>query len=309
MASDNLSAIRDDRGETSKHGSVLALVVTRDRRDLLEECLAALRAQTRPVEGILVVDNASSDGTPDLVRTEHPDIELRALPENVGGAGGFHEGMRAGLESGEDWLWIMDDDTIPTSDALEQLLGALERIDGLPDPILLASKVVWTDGTLHPKNLPWARLDEQGLETFVAAADRRLVPIRTASFVSVLVRRSAVQAHGLPHRHYFIWGDDGEWTARVLKDATGYLVPASVVHHKTPDKVSVHRQGSDQYYYEVRNKLYQLRGDSWHRKEKIHLSMSMAMGAGQFLIRQHFAPRSVLLLARAVRDGLRNPAV
>ena len=287
---------------------MVAIVVTRDRRELLEECLGAVLAQTHPPERVVVVDNVSSDGTPDMVRERFPGVDLEQLERNDGAAGGFHEGIRAGMDRGGQWLWLMDDDTIPAPDALEQLLRPLGNLGGLPVPGLLASKVVWTDGTLHPKNLPWARLDEGSIETFVSAVDRRLLPLRVASWVSILVSRQAVQAHGLPLKHYFIWGEDGEWTARLLKHGTGYMVPASVVHHKTPHKVSVHREGSDQYYFEVRNKLYQLRGDSWFGREKIHLTLSMVMGAGQYLVRERCAPRAVALLLRAVRDGLRRPA-
>ncbi|MDQ3643982.1 MAG: glycosyltransferase [Actinomycetota bacterium] len=283
------------------------MVVTRDRRDLLEECLRAVLAQTQPPARVVVVDNVSSDGTPEMVRERFPGVDLVVLDRNDGAAGGFHEGISAGMHRGGDWLWLMDDDTIPAPDALEQLLRPLDDLDGLPEPSLLASKVVWTDGTLHPKNLPWARLDESSIETFVSAADRRLVLLRVASWVSILVSRRAVEEHGLPLKHYFIWGEDGEWTARLLKHATGYMVPASVVHHKTPRKVSVHREGSDQYYFEVRNKLYQLRGDSWFGREKIHLSLSMIMGAGQYLVRERFRPRALTLLLRAVLDGLRRP--
>jgi len=295
-----------ERGPTPH--SVVAVVVTRNRRDLLEECLEAVLAQTEPPERVVVVDNVSTDGTPDMVRERFPDVDLELLERNDGAAGGFHEGIRAGMETGGQWLWLMDDDTIPAPDALEQLLRPLGDLGDLPAPSLLASKVVWTDGTLHPKNLPWARLDESSIETFVSAADRRLVALRVASWVSILVSRRAVEEHGLPLKHYFIWGEDGEWTARLLKHGAGYMVPASVVHHKTPQKVSVHREGSDQYYYEVRNKLFQLRGDSWFGREKVHLSLSMAMGAGQYLVRERFAPRALALLLRAVRDGLRRPA-
>lgn len=288
--------------------SVVAVVVTRNRRDMLEQCLEAVLTQTRLPERVVVVDNVSSDGTPGMVRERFPTVELEQLERNDGAAGGFHEGIRAGMDMGGEWLWLMDDDTIPAPDALEQLWASLGRLDGLPAPSLLASKVVWTDGTLHPKNLPWARLDEGSIETFVSAVDRRLLPLRVASWVSILVSRRAVEDHGLPLKHYFIWGEDGEWTARLLKHGTGYMVPASVVHHKTPQKVSVHREGSGQYYFEVRNKLFQLRGDSWFGKEKIHLTLSMVMGAGQFLVRERFAPRSLLLLARALRDGIRGQA-
>jgi len=243
-----------------------------------------------------------------MVRERFPGVDLEQLERNDGAAGGFHEGIRAGMDRGGQWLWLMDDDTIPASDALEQLLRPLDDLGALPVPSLLASKVVWTDGTLHPKNLPWARLDEGSIEAFVSAADRRLVLLRVASWVSILVARGAVEEHGLPLKHYFIWGEDGEWTARLLKHGTGYMVPASVVHHKTPQKVSVHREGSDQYYFEVRNKLFQLRGDSWFGREKFHLTLSMVMGAGQYLVRERFAPRALALLLRAVRDGLRRPA-
>ncbi len=294
--------------ETNPPTAVVAVVVTRDRRELLAQCLEALGAQTRAPERILVVDNVSSDGTPEMVHERFPEAELVRLEQNDGAAGGFHEGIREAMERGGQWLWLMDDDTIPEPDALEQLLASFDRLDGLPEPSLLASKVVWTDGTLHPKNLPWARLDEGSIETFVSAADRRLVLLRVASWVSILVSRRAVEEHGLPLKHYFIWGEDGEWTARLLKHGTGYMVPASVVHHKTPEKVSVHRQGSDQYYFEVRNKLYQLRGNSWFGREKVHLTLSMVMGAGQFLVRERFAPRSAAMLGRALRDGLRRPA-
>ncbi len=308
------SATRSSAAGTSSEGgtaprTVVAVIVTRDRRDLLEECLQAVLAQTAPPARVVVVDNVSIDGTLEMVRERFPDVELVALERNEGPAGGFHEGIRAGMSGTGDWLWLMDDDTIPALDALEQLIGPLEELEGLPEPSLLASKVVWSDGTLHPKNLPWARLDEGSIETFVSAVDRRLVLLRVASWVSILVSRAAVEQHGLPLKHYFIWGEDGEWTARLLKHGAGYMVPASLVHHKTPEKVSVHRQGSDQYYFEVRNKLFQLRGDSWFGREKVHLTLSMVMGAGQFLVRERFAPRRILLLARAVRDGMRRQVV
>ena len=108
--------------------SVCAVVVTYNRRDLLEECLAALAAQTHPVDHLLVIDNASTDGTPELLRERYADqAELVALATNEGGAGGFHEGLRLGHAAGYDWIWLMDDDTIPSPTALQELLAAPAR--------------------------------------------------------------------------------------------------------------------------------------------------------------------------------------
>ncbi len=83
---------------------VFAVVVTYNRRPLLEECLQALGAQERPVDRVLVVDNASTDGTAAFVRNEHPEVQLLALAENEGGAGGFHEGLKAAHAAGADWI-------------------------------------------------------------------------------------------------------------------------------------------------------------------------------------------------------------
>jgi len=288
--------------------SVCAVVVTHNRLELLRECLPALQEQTRPPDSILVVDNGSTDGTAEAVRSEFPGVELLRLAENGGGAGGFRAGMEAAHARGFGWLWLMDDDTIPTPTALERLLEPLDDLAGLPEPVLMASKVVWSDGLLHPKNLPWPRVEQP--EVFVDAAARGLVLLRNASFVSVLVHRRAIDEHGLPHQHYFIWGDDGEFTARILRDGAGYLVPASLVHHKTRHKDPVHRDRAarDQYYYELRNKLFMLRGGAWTRREKLRLAAATVMGTGQWLVATRPRLRDVRVLARAVRDGLTQPA-
>jgi GT2 family glycosyltransferase len=283
--------------------TVCAVVVTRDRRALLQECLSAVLAQTRRPDHVLVVDNASSDGTPDLVRSDFPAAELLRLDRNSGGAGGFHAGMHAAHDRGFAWLWLLDDDAIPTADALERLLAPLDDLGRLRRPDILASRVVWTDGDLHPKNLPFPRTDDAVKGELLDAAARRLLLIRAATFVSILVAREAIDRHGLPHRHYYIWGDDGEFTARVLREGAGYLVPDSVVVHKTPEKAAVH-EPSPQYYYELRNKLLMLRGDAFRGVEKVRLAAGAAVGLGRYLAATRGRPRALALVARALRDGL-----
>jgi len=285
--------------------SVCAVVVTHNRLALLRECLAALAAQERPVDEVLVIDNASTDGTAEALGTEFPEVRVRRLEHNGGGAGGFHAGMRDAHARGFDWLWVMDDDTVPTPRALERLLAAGATRPGGRPPAILASRVVWTDDRLHPKNLPFPRTDAGHREALVDAAGRGLLLIRAATFVSILVHRRAIDAHGLPHAHYFIWGDDGEFTARVLRDEPGYLVPDSVVHHKTAAKESVFQSGP-QYYYELRNKLFMLRGDSWVGREKLSLAVGAAAGLVEYLRRNKLAPAALATVGRALRDGLRG---
>src|SRR5437588_9567672 len=97
---------------------VCTVVVTYNRSALPSHCLAALRTQTHPIDRIIVVDNASTDDTPDVLR----DCEHVRLDANAGSAGGFAAGLEAAWRTGCGWIWLMDDDVQPAADALELLL-------------------------------------------------------------------------------------------------------------------------------------------------------------------------------------------
>ena len=287
--------------------SVCAVVVTYNRRELLEECLAALAAQTRPPDQILVVDNASTDGTPDLIRERYAEqVELVALGVNGGGAGGFHEGLRLAHAAGHEWIWLMDDDTIPTPTALEKLLEAPARTGLSHPPALLSSRVVWTDGAMHPMNNPG--FERESVPDVVAGAEQRLMPLRTATFVSLLLHRGAVNRHGLPLKRYFLWSDDIEYTARILGREPGYLVPASVTVHKTKQSYTAITCSGDRFYFHVRNTIYMLRGTAWRPREKPGLLFGYVMSVVAYLQFSRFSRASLALVARGVRDGLKPGA-
>src|ERR1051326_214995 len=121
-----------DAGPTAREGGqamkVIAMVVTYNRRDLLLESLAAVLAQTRAPGKVIVVDNASEDGTAAAVRDQFPAVYLAELRRNSGGAGGFAAGMTLALADGADLIWLMDDDTVPEPGALAALLDARDRM-------------------------------------------------------------------------------------------------------------------------------------------------------------------------------------
>jgi GT2 family glycosyltransferase len=215
------------------------VVVTYERRDLLARALAAIGAQTRPPDVVIVVDNASTDGTAELVRERFPTADLLALPYNTGGAGGFAAGIARALDLGATALWLMDDDTLPRPEALEELLSAFGR----HRPALAASRVLWTDGRDHPMNTPRSR------PSGVAGHPR----IRSASFVSVLLDAAVVRECGLPLADYFLWNDDFEYTLRLLRGRVGLLCPRSVVVHHTAAPVF---DVGTRFFYEVRNKVW-----------------------------------------------------
>jgi GT2 family glycosyltransferase len=236
---------------------VVAVVVSYNRRDLLLECLGALRAQSRPLDAVVVIDNASHDDSAAAVSAKFAEVHLLPLPVNVGGAGGFSVGIAQAIDShSADLVWVMDDDTIPTSTALERMLDA--RSGTRETPALLASRVVWTDGLDHPMNTPRSK-------PFAGTGERRdatatnSVPIRSASFVSMLVDAKTVKEEGLPVAEYFIWNDDFEFTSRVLRTRRGLFVPASVVVHKTRARTDTDADPGNRFYFEVRNKVWLFR--------------------------------------------------
>jgi rhamnopyranosyl-N-acetylglucosaminyl-diphospho-decaprenol beta-1,3/1,4-galactofuranosyltransferase len=282
--------------------SVCAIVVTHNRKEMLRECLEALASQRRRPDRILVVDNASSDGTGAMVERDFGAVEVLRLPTNEGGAGGFHEGMKRAHADGADWLWLLDDDTIPNADALEQLLAAPARLEPGPSPTLLVSKAVWRDGSMHPMNRPGP--ERRRLERVIDGAQRGLVPVRFATFVSLLVERGAIDRHGLPLKHFFMWSDDIEYTSRVLTTERGYLVPTSVVVHKTKTAHTAMTSPPDRFYFHVRNTVFMIRGARRRRRDRLVSGWVLVTSIAESLSRDPSAAR-VRAVLRGLRDGLR----
>lgn len=218
----------------------VAVIVTFNRSAKLMKVLDALEGQTLRPDIVLVVDNASTDDTAALVEQRAGrDATIRhlRLPKNVGGAGGFHAGMKAAYQMGAQYFWISDDDAYPQPDAIERLHDALDRFQNQNGyrPSFACSRVEWIDGTLCEMNCPrpvwdWAR--------FVHPATPWVL-VDSCSFVSALIPRWAVSEHGLPIADYFIWFDDAEYTRRISRSYPGLFVPESVVVHDTPDNRGV----------------------------------------------------------------------
>jgi rhamnopyranosyl-N-acetylglucosaminyl-diphospho-decaprenol beta-1,3/1,4-galactofuranosyltransferase len=284
--------------------TVWAIVVTHNRRDTLRECLAAVAGQERPADRVLVVDNASTDGTPDMLRDEFGEVEVQRLATNEGGAGGFHEGIKRAHAAGAEWMWLMDDDTIPSPGALARLLEAPARLEPLPTPHLLASRVVWTDGRIHPMN-PGGP-ERRRLDRVLAGAERGLMPLRFTTFVSCLLHREAVDRHGLPLKHFFIWSDDIEYTGRVLDEGQGWLVPESEVLHKTETAHTALEAPPERFYYHVRNTLFILLGPGRAARDRLFFANVLFWSVLLYVRRR---PASVPVITRGLRDGLRRHAV
>lgn len=239
---------------------IVSIVVTYNRKSLLRKALSAHVAQTLQASHLLVVDNASTDGTREMLKTEgwldRPGVELLALPENTGGAGGFAAGMKLAFESGAEWVWMMDDDAEPHPEALEQLM----RVATDPSHVygslaVCGNETSWLTTVLNP---PLGEVEHP--EDVPEYAEVQSLP-----FLGFLIHRDLVARIGLPDTGYFIAADDVEYCIRAQRAGAKIIMAgrSRIEHPKSrPYKVKVLGRTLTclalppwKRYYDTRNRL------------------------------------------------------
>lgn len=236
-----------------------AVVVTYNRKDLLQQNIRALFAQTDPDFTVLVIDNASNDGTGEWLMEEYADtprLKYYNTGKNLGGAGGFQYGIRRAMDEGFEYLWLMDDDTIPEPDAYEKLLECDEALGG--NYGFLSGTALWKDGSPCKMNKQKAIRDWYEDSAYLRYG---LLRCYHATFVSFFLPAQIVRQIGLPVKEFFIWGDDVEYSNRIAKRFPCYVAGASRVLHSTADNCGsdLSRDAEsriDRYRYAYRNEAF-----------------------------------------------------
>jgi GT2 family glycosyltransferase len=236
--------------------TVAVVIVTHNRAELLDRCLDGLAASTRRPDAVFVVDNASSDHTP-AVLAGRGNLPLQVIrsEENLGGAGGFHLGVRSAYEAGFDRLWLMDDDVVPAPSCLQVLMDH-------PGPALVAVREdrqgrlcekAATDFDLrHPVALRPKRATVESTYRTRAAMPVE-VTVENVAFEGFMVHRRVVAAVGLPDPGFFIFYDDADFAVRARR--AGFTIralrDAVLVRQLAFDQQ--HDTGSWKGYYMYRN--------------------------------------------------------
>jgi rhamnopyranosyl-N-acetylglucosaminyl-diphospho-decaprenol beta-1,3/1,4-galactofuranosyltransferase len=207
--------------------TVVAVVVTRDRVELLRQSLTAVASQTRRPDHVVVVDNGPDDAVREVVAASGLPATYLPSRRNLGGAGGFALGMLHALALGADWVWCADDDGRPADDAvLATLLDTAER-HGLAEVSPLVTDMADPERLAFPlrRGLRWRRHrnDFAGLD---------VLPRYASLFNGALFRADALDVVGVPDYRLFFRGDETEIHRRLLRAGLpfGTAVRASYLH-------------------------------------------------------------------------------
>lgn len=237
------------------------VVVTYNRLALLKECLRQVENQTVPAKRIIVVNNASTDGTAEYLRKyKEKSKQYRTITcgENLGGAGGFAKGIQASTEEKADCVLMIDDDAILRNDYMEKIIEARQRYQGyqaFAGAVMTAGRV----DTWHRRNIakPGMRLINCPENSYAGRNAGQPFACDIASFCGMVVDQELVRKVGLPCSEYFIWFDDTEYSMRINRYTRFLVMPDARLDHRTAvnGPKYPHRRYDWKEYYGIRNRI------------------------------------------------------
>jgi rhamnopyranosyl-N-acetylglucosaminyl-diphospho-decaprenol beta-1,3/1,4-galactofuranosyltransferase len=311
--------------------SVAGILVTFNRPTLVGHTVRSFLGQSHRLTALVVVDNASDSETfstlqslgvvpvdvpfvsgPMQTETMIDDVRIiyRRLPTNEGGAGGFHEGIKTGLEFGCDWMWLMDDDVEATPDTLEFMLthrqesmcvhpakryvdGTFINWEGRFSEV--SGRTIWSKTPCFPQGVPYMR-------------------VNYGCFEGMLIHKQIVQKIGLPDKRFFIVNDDLVYGWLASKHTVVlYLNHIGIIKHRsaenqikflwfTENEISAFTQ-----YFNIRNHVLLIEYLSQSGRSKVILYLFFAAKllkeCLQALLRDR-SSQSLKVICRGFVDGL-----
>ena len=215
------------------------VIVTYNRKNELKKALELFDGQTCQPEYVMVINNASTDGTEEVLeqwKEKAAGYKRLAvhMESNAGGSGGFYEGLRRAREMDAEWIWVSDDDAFPESDALEQAEKYLtEHEDRLSELSAICGAVI-NQGKIDTEHRK--RYYPKGIgivEEWVSKEEykKRSFALNAFSYVGTIISRQKLEEAGLTNKDYFIWWDDTEHSLRLSKVGKILCVPAIRIRH------------------------------------------------------------------------------
>lgn len=236
--------------------TVHAIILNWNRADDTLACLASLQASAYARLRVLVVDQASHDGSPARIRAAFPDVDVLELPANVGFAAGMNAGMRHALTQGATHLLLLNNDTVVDAGMVAALVAALGPGVGMTGPAIYyhaAPSQLWSQGgDLHP-----LLLEMSGDHGRAWPLPDRPTPRGFLSGCALLIPRRTVERVGLWDERFFMYYEDLDYCLRVQRAGLALvLVPAAVLWHKVATSSGGPSSPAERYHMARSSGLY-----------------------------------------------------
>ena len=230
---------------------VAVVIVNYNGERLLPDCLAALAAQTRAPEQIVVADNGSKDGSVALLRAHHPHVDVLGLGHNHGFAGGANRGVRA---TAAPWVCVLNSDATPAPDWLAQLTAAPrdERTWALGSVLVSAAsgRIESAGDQYSAAGYAYKLLRDRPLD----ALPSQPYPVFAAPGAAPVFRRDVFDALGGYEERFFLYYEDVDLAFRaVLAGWHALLVPSARVTHRLGATTRSHARAR---FYVARNSAW-----------------------------------------------------
>lgn len=238
---------------------IITVILNTNRRDDTLACLDSLERNTYTNHHIIVLDNASSDGSVEAIRARFPKVEIIPLTSNRGYAGNNNVGIRAALEQGADWVFVLNEDTILDANCLERLVavGESDARIGIVGPMVYhydEPTVIQSAGGRLGRAWESQHIaqNEPDTEQFRAPHD-----VDWISGCAILVRRQVIEQVGMLDERFFYYWEETEWCLRSSQAGWRIThVPQAKLWHKGVQRD--YRPKPSVAYYNTRNRLLML---------------------------------------------------
>ncbi len=231
------------------------VIVTFNRLELLKECVDNVSKQTTPFDEIIIVDNKSTDGTIEYLKGLLPSdvYNIVFLEENIGGSGGFYEGLRKTLNTDLDWVLLIDDDAIINLDFNEKILDNIKS----NNETMAYSGTVIADNRidLNHRRIQRSKNSYKDDKVALKKYEENHFDYDFATFCGLYVSMRLIKKIGLPIKEFFIWYDDTEYSYRIKEYSKIRNINSAIINHKCKI-IDTSSQFSWKNYYGRRNQMY-----------------------------------------------------
>lgn len=240
---------------THKSANVWVVVLHYGGPEHTRQCLVALSRLTFKPSGILLTDNCSPDASGRAIADEFPTVHFQQLPQNLGFAGGSNAGIRYCIERGADWIWLLNNDTVPDENSLARLM---EIASTSPKAGVLGA-VVYTPGNEGFVQSGTGTIDFKKAKTYERGVIDQSALSQQCQWISgcnLLFRSEAFSKVSGFDERFFLYFEDTDICYRLSHSGWQCLVvPAATLQHEgnvsTGEALSVWRS-----YYHTRNRLF-----------------------------------------------------